>query len=430
MEILKVGEKIKRLRREKGLYLKELGGDFVTNAQLSQVENGKVSPSMKLLKYLAEKLDTTLEYLLETEKAQSENYCNLWLKELEVFIELDDKGEIEDLHNKITEFSEEYNLFYIIGISNLKVSDYYIQNEDYKKALDILDKNVYYFSKIEDYNRLARTYIKEGNIYYKKELNEVALQKYNQAQLFYSKSDIIDLKIESDILFNISACYDEMGENKLALKYAKEACRIDEKTKDRTRYSYSLLKYSSVLMDERKFEEAKEILEKSKRIITDKEDEKLTSFIENNLGHIYLENEEFEKAYNHLMKAKEIKEKLKLKELSTTLYELYKYYLKNQEEVKALECLEEGINISKENNIQKHIIKGLNHYIDYYVDKKDYEGAIENIKEAIKLLEHNKEHKNKLINIYLKLGKIYRDNNKIKEALKAFGKAYEIENKY
>jgi transcriptional regulator with XRE-family HTH domain len=46
MELLTIGEKIRRLRKEKNMYLRELGGDFVSKAQLSYIENGKASPKL------------------------------------------------------------------------------------------------------------------------------------------------------------------------------------------------------------------------------------------------------------------------------------------------------------------------------------------------------------------------------------------------
>jgi transcriptional regulator with XRE-family HTH domain len=39
MELLTIGEKIRRLRKEKNMSLRELGGDFVSKAQLSYIEN-------------------------------------------------------------------------------------------------------------------------------------------------------------------------------------------------------------------------------------------------------------------------------------------------------------------------------------------------------------------------------------------------------
>ena len=53
MEILSLGEKIKRRRKELNMTLKDLAGDRITPGQISLVESGRSNPSMDLLEYLA-----------------------------------------------------------------------------------------------------------------------------------------------------------------------------------------------------------------------------------------------------------------------------------------------------------------------------------------------------------------------------------------
>ena len=75
MEILSLGEKIKRKRKELNMTLKDLAGDRITPGQISLVESGRSNPSMDLLEYLANALDTSVEYLIESEKTQAEKIC-------------------------------------------------------------------------------------------------------------------------------------------------------------------------------------------------------------------------------------------------------------------------------------------------------------------------------------------------------------------
>ncbi|RAT03882.1 transcriptional regulator [Bacillus cereus] len=60
-----LGEKIKALRKEKKLTQTELAGSELTKSMLSQIENGKATPSMKTLQYIAEKLECEASFLLE-----------------------------------------------------------------------------------------------------------------------------------------------------------------------------------------------------------------------------------------------------------------------------------------------------------------------------------------------------------------------------
>ena len=68
MRILGLGEKIKILRKQKNMTLKELAGDRVTTAQISHIERDKSHTSYELLEYLSERLDVSIDYLLETKK--------------------------------------------------------------------------------------------------------------------------------------------------------------------------------------------------------------------------------------------------------------------------------------------------------------------------------------------------------------------------
>lgn len=65
----KVGEKIRKLRQEKGLMQEEFadlaGIDY---SYLNQLENGKRNPTVEMLEKIAKALDTTPEKLLVFEK--------------------------------------------------------------------------------------------------------------------------------------------------------------------------------------------------------------------------------------------------------------------------------------------------------------------------------------------------------------------------
>jgi transcriptional regulator with XRE-family HTH domain len=64
-----LGERIRRLRVQQGLSLAKVVGDDVSRAFLNQVEMGKARPSLRVLRILAERLGTEVEYLLEGRQA-------------------------------------------------------------------------------------------------------------------------------------------------------------------------------------------------------------------------------------------------------------------------------------------------------------------------------------------------------------------------
>src|SRR6202521_1200717 len=59
-----LGQRIRRIRGQRGMSLAKVGGNDFTRAFLSQIELGKARPSLRVLRVIAERLGTEVEYLL------------------------------------------------------------------------------------------------------------------------------------------------------------------------------------------------------------------------------------------------------------------------------------------------------------------------------------------------------------------------------
>ena len=69
-----IGEKLKKSRNEKGLSLRDLATRVELSASfLSQIEQGKASPSIENLKKIANTLDVGVSYLIEDEDDEIRN---------------------------------------------------------------------------------------------------------------------------------------------------------------------------------------------------------------------------------------------------------------------------------------------------------------------------------------------------------------------
>ena len=62
-----LGERIKRLRKERKMTLADVAGDRLTKGMLSLIENGKANPSMESLQYIAEQLNINTSELMQSE---------------------------------------------------------------------------------------------------------------------------------------------------------------------------------------------------------------------------------------------------------------------------------------------------------------------------------------------------------------------------
>ncbi|MBZ4683835.1 MAG: hypothetical protein PWP46_1229 [Fusobacteriaceae bacterium] len=68
-----LGEKIKKIRNEKGFSLRDLASQVDLSASfLSQIEQGKASPSIENLKKIATSLDVRVSYLIEDEEVKKD----------------------------------------------------------------------------------------------------------------------------------------------------------------------------------------------------------------------------------------------------------------------------------------------------------------------------------------------------------------------
>ncbi|MTI46634.1 helix-turn-helix domain-containing protein [Sporosalibacterium faouarense] len=425
MVVLSLGEKVKQLRQGKEMSLRELAGDFVSKAHLSLVENNKRSPNLKLLEYLAEKLDINLEYLLETELQQVERYCKLWIEEMKSQAVLLNLERVLELSENIFRYADEYNLIEMLGQTNLILGQTYLSIKKFDKAQKYIDSAILYFYEIKDYRKLSISLVKLGNVYYRKGLYEISLNNYQRALSFYGKLDVEDLKLKSNIYFNLAACHNDMKNSDLAIRYADEVCKIDKEVSDKERYAKSLIKFSSTLIRANKYEDALCILRESNNVLDNEYQPTIKAQIENNLGYIYLKTDQLDKAYEHLLEAKQLKVSYNPEDLPSTLYELHKYYLLVDEESKALEVLEEALEFSKIKGLKKYIIEGLNLYIDYYIKKEDDKSALEKFPSLIDVLKSTQRKKD-LVDVYLKKGNLLMKVGKEKESLQAFNKGYEL----
>lgn len=423
MVILTLGQKLRRLRKDRGLTLEALGEEYVSKAHLSIIENDKASPSISLLKFLAEKLDIDLEFLLETEKEQAIRFCNIWMKEMEAKIKLNRTNGLDELYNNVERIALEYDLLDIQGECNLLYAQGCINDRDFDKGLEYIQKSIHFSTKADNTTRIIEAYLKEGNIYLQRSMYEIAIQKFRQAFIFYGNLTHEDLILKSNILFNLSTAYHSLKDKINSVKHAEEVCKIEKEISNPQRYAESLLNCSASYILNKNYQEAEKVLEQANSLLNKEKENRLQSLVENNLGMVYLDYGESEKALNHLLKAKELKEKYSIEDLPDTLFELCKFYIKNGRIEKAFEELGYAMKLSEERKLENNKIKGLKIYVDYYLDQHRYNEAVEKLKELIDILM-KLERKDDLVGSYLKLGNTLNLTNQKEEAIFYFNKAY------
>src|SRR5947207_10729411 len=83
-----IGERLKRLRLERGFSQRELAAPGVSYAYISRIEAGTRQPSVKALRRLAAKLNVTADYLETGSDLDAKSARELKLTDLELAIRL------------------------------------------------------------------------------------------------------------------------------------------------------------------------------------------------------------------------------------------------------------------------------------------------------------------------------------------------------
>jgi transcriptional regulator with XRE-family HTH domain len=191
MEILSIGEKIKRTRIYKGYTLKDICGDKISISKMSCIENGKIIPEDWVMKLVAEKLDIDVNYLKKDVKEQlEENYkeiCNNAIK-----------PEYEKILKYNLEFAQEYK-YYTIAVDIMHLLfNYY---------LDLRDINACQINTSKYYNLCVKSKRENDRLMYYLDIGRYLYMgnEYFQAASYYNN-------VKKELLLRNSKNYNMIAE--------------------------------------------------------------------------------------------------------------------------------------------------------------------------------------------------------------------------
>lgn len=234
MEVLNVGQRIRKIRIEKNLKLKDIVGNELSLTKLSFIENSKIQPSAKELSYIAEKLGVKSTELNIPIKKQLRDYYNNISRSY---------GSIDDIRKLIKlaesygesdmsfEFLTEYTLLMILnssqeeiievlpdifrnvisGYSDNKMSEYLFVVSNYltncKEHATSLFFLKYMFSLIQGENNIVKNLPVFYNCYLRSHIMAMNVKEAGKmAECIYNMlNDIENEQIKAESLFLIKA---------------------------------------------------------------------------------------------------------------------------------------------------------------------------------------------------------------------------------
>ena len=419
MEILSTGEKIKRARIYKGITLKELCGEEISISKMSCIENGKIKADDECLKYISDKLQIDYSYLVQDVYEQIKDNIKSVKKS---------KHSLEKIESII-----KYNLDY---------SFRYNFNDLALELIHILFKLYIKDNKIEKLQLLISKYFdlyqhatnNEQIIIYYNDMAEffVKTKEYHEAISYYSR--IIQIYEKDQIKFDdkyIYACFYEgicykninlIEESYKCLKKIidKEALFKNDNDKGDYYHEFAIVnillyigeadKYLNIALDYKK-DDMKE----------------LAKFKAEN-GDIYFKVHKDDKALIELENAAKIYPREDVRGCGEFLIKCIDILYKNNKYDEAFSYISEALNlaidIDDERLIEKaYYFKGMIHQkLNDYIQAEMYM----NLATDFLLRFANNEEKYKRYN---EMAELYYNLNELKESIKYFTLAIQIEKK-
>ena len=413
MQILSLGEKIKKLRKEQNMTLKELAGDRITAAQISHIERDKSHTSHELLEYLADKLGVSVDYLLETKEMQSKKITDNLILKSEIYIKCDELEEAEEQINEIIKVCKNYKLTENYGKCNNLLAEIYCKRGDYSSAVYYYEKALYYFIKNEDKEDIYNCYVSIGDIYELDKFYKGALTHYMFAKEVLEESNIEDGDIYKELYSKISKSYMNLKQPQKALEFMEKIDRIDNEDNVKEEVNILVMKAKG-LLSVGKYVESKECFNKALEIIKKEENRNRLAQVYLTMSNIYSEIGDVDKHLEYSQKVYDITKRDENKYMMESLFNMIESYVQKGEYEMAKKYCKLALVSSIKNKDKYYEYKSLKFYSDMYKNQDEVETAIDYLNKCI-TIANNLQDSKILANLYIELGKLYSNISKDKE---------------
>lgn len=215
-----IGVRIKQLRLQMHLSQTQIAGNDMTRSLISQIENGKCSPSFSTLSLIAQRLGKPIEYFFSSISHEA-NALHLIDDATTALQNGNFKEAIEKATNAVqlsqlgTDDSIEPQAHYILGVSLRK-------NGEWQRAFDELEEALELFLAAKDKKRIIETQYELGNCSFYLEEYKNALRFYRKVIRLCNELKTLD-RLRVRALLYLGTVYYRLGENENALSSYKAA---------------------------------------------------------------------------------------------------------------------------------------------------------------------------------------------------------------
>ena len=413
MNILSLGEKIKKLRKEKNMTLKELAGDRITAAQISHIERDKSHTSSELLEYLAKQLDVSVDYLLETKEMQSKKLTDNLILQSEILIKCNNLEKAEEQLNEAIKICYKYNVLDNYGTCNFLLADINFKKGKYSEAVMSYEKALHYFIRNNDKEKLYKCYLNIGKIYLIEELYKGAIFQFEFAEGILNEIKIEDVDTYKDLYSKMAYCYIKLNNNEKSLYYINKMDEIDIKNNPDEELNAIMLKANN-LLNMGEFEKSKEYFKKALEILDEEKNKTELASIYLTISEIYKSIGNLDKVLEYSQRVYDIKKSDEDEYMMKSLFKIIEVYISNYDYDMAKRYCKIALASSIKNKNRLNEYKILKYYSDMYKAQNENVIAIEYLHKCISIISEL-NNKKILADLYINLGELYSNISKDKE---------------
>jgi tetratricopeptide (TPR) repeat protein len=432
------GESIHQLIREarlhRGLTQHQLVAPHYSVAYLSQVEQGRVLPSMEFLDFLAEQLNLNLEQLhkqLKTIKyfsgRKSREKIEMHLMNAHIVLQMNQPENalafLKELENNQIPLDLLARYHSIFGETELKLKNYQAALEHLNIAIELRSAEPI-INEADQILELERVRNHIGQVYYLTENYPRAREEHLKCLDAISKGKITDRRFTMYIYANLGNENHILSENEQAVKYYREAASLAERNEDNQSLAGIYWGLGLAYRGLNNPALSKLYLLRSAELFEQLQEWNSVVILRSMVGRAQAEDGEIEEALETLLKAIGLAKYCRDTDsmINARLNLAYCYHL-NREYEKALEQAELAIQ-SVQNTTRNHIIgQILAQLADEYLALGREEEGFAKYREAINVLKESGE-----IEIYHRVLKRYADalkgKYKLQEAFEVYRSAY------
>lgn len=413
MEILSLGEKIKKLRKEKNMTLKELAGDRITAAQISHIERDKSHTSYDLLEYLSEKLGVSVEYLLENKEIQSKKLTDNLILKIEIYINTDKLYEAEETINKTLEICKKYDLVENYGRCSFLLANIRLKQGQFDSSVVNFEKALYFFIRKNDTISIFNCYLNIGKVYMKQKLYSVAITHFKFAEEIIGENEFEDFNAYKDLYSNLALCFIKINKPDKSLYYVEKVNELDCKNGVESEVEILVLKANN-LFKLGKLEESMVLFRKALKLLDSDNNKNILADVYLNISDVYSYTGNVDKVIEYSKKAYDIKTDSCDNHMMEGLFKIIDAYIQKGDFSIAKKYCKLALASSIKNKDKISEYKVLKKYSDICREQGESNLSVEYLTKSIEIVSILGDKK-VLAGMYIDLGRIYSDISKDKE---------------